>query len=255
MFPNKMDPTLLPALYSIHDAIAVEGQELILFENGTYLLIREEDTIEYLINNIGKFDKNKIVKLNMHFYSTHEIRLFMQPDFPTIGNLRITEKGMKFGKTGSGEIPFVIECMVKDMKEQKVIVDSRKDKLEDLTLAMYFIVNSSLGMGKGKIAAQVGHAVETLTENLLEKGKQDYWNWKLSTRKKVVLKASGAEIQDFLDNVAKRSDDNTIIDNSTFITVRDAGMTQIEPGSLTVLAFVPMEKRVVPEFVKNLKLL
>ena len=250
-----MEPTLLPALHSIYEAIAVDGQKLILFENNTYLLIRADDTIDSLINQIGSFDPTKMVDLTLHFYTTHDILLFMQPDYPTIGIFKIIKKGAKLNM--NTEKVRAIKNMRKDMGGQKIIVDGRVDNLTELSPVMCFVVNTSLKMGKGKICAQVGHAVETLIEGLLKKPTQDYVNWKYSLRRKIVLKATQEEIDDFIKNAAEEKDKNNrlIINNDTFVTVRDAGLTQVDPGSLTVLGFIPMEGRSRPDFLKNLKLL
>lgn len=252
---HTMKPTLLPALHSIHQAIAVEGQSLILFKNGTYLLIRENDTVDSLISAISGFDPNKFVDLNLHFYTTHDIKLFMQPDYPTIGYLSIIEKDAKISKTSAVGKLRAIQNMRKDMVDKSIVVDSRSQNLEDLAVTMYFVVNTSLKMGKGKIAGQVGHAVETLIEDLIQKPTQGYINWKYSLRRKVVLKATEDEIQSFLKDAGKQQKNNKTINNDSFIMVRDAGLTQIDPGSLTVLGFVPMEARNRPAILKNLKLL
>jgi peptidyl-tRNA hydrolase, PTH2 family len=249
-----MEPILLPALHSIHNAIGVEGQSLILFENNTYLLIRNEDTIDSLINQVGPFDPTKMANLTLHFYMTHDILLLMQPDYPTIGYFKIIKKEEKI-KVGI-EKARAIRDMRKDMKNRKITVDGRTENLSELSPVMCFVVNSSLKMGKGKMCAQVGHAVETLTEDLLKKPTQDYVNWKFSLRRKIVLRATQEEIQEFLDRAAKPvKKGEEKIDNDSFITVRDAGLTQVDPGSLTVLGFVPMASKSRPEFLKNLKLL
>ena len=255
---HTMEPTLLPALHSIHQAIAVEGQSLILFKNGTYLLIKENETIDSLISAIGGFDPNKFVDLNLHFYTTHDIKLRMQPDYPTIGYLSIIEKGTKIekiGKTGAVVKLRAIQNMRKDIVDKSIMIDGRITDLEDHAVTMYFVVNTTLKMGKGKIAGQVGHAVETLIEDLIQKPTQEYINWKYSLRRKVVLKATESEIKVFLENAAKHDKSNKTINNDSFIIVKDAGLTQIDPGSLTVLGFVPVEARNRPIFLKNLKLL
>lgn len=98
---------------------------------------------------------------------------------------------------------------------------------------MYLFVNIDLNMGKGKIGAQIGHCVQFLIEDLLESTKkekyQDYLKWKNSGCKKIVLKASQFQLTELQKNNLSRS-------------VYDAGHTQIETGSLTVVGFFPSDK-------------
>jgi PTH2 family peptidyl-tRNA hydrolase len=100
---------------------------------------------------------------------------------------------------------------------------------------MYLIVNNDLNMSKGKIAAQVGHVVESIIEELVKaeftstKKKsflEDYNLWKRSGRAKIVLKANQEEIKDL-----------SRLDNARCII--DAGLTQVAPGSMTVVGFLP----------------
>lgn len=254
MSKTMTDPTILPALQSIYEVIRVDGQQIVLFENGTYMLLTPDQSVDEITKSIGSFDSRKMANLTLHYFTNHDILLFMQPDYPAIGVLKPFKKNMKINL--NVEKNRAIQCIKADLTKKRVLVDSRETDLSDLIPAMYFVVNTTLKMGKGKIAAQVGHAVETLVEDLLKKPNQDYVNWKNSLRRKVVLKASEEEIQGFLDEASravKKGEEK--IDNESFITVRDAGLTQVEPGSLTVLGFVPMEGRTRPEFLKNLKLL
>jgi PTH2 family peptidyl-tRNA hydrolase len=96
---------------------------------------------------------------------------------------------------------------------------------------MYFMVNNDLHMGKGKIAAQIGHATQALCERILiSNGNSDaydrYVRWNSVGAKKVVLKAKESDLRAFMDN-------------SETVHVIDAGCTQIPAGSLTVIGFYP----------------
>lgn len=93
---------------------------------------------------------------------------------------------------------------------------------------MYILVNSSLSMTKGKIAAQVGHAVQKYMERLFDKKENhnDYLKWTNNGSKKVVLKATQEQLE-----YLKQFDDAII--------VIDSGHTQVPPNSLTVVAYPP----------------
>lgn len=100
---------------------------------------------------------------------------------------------------------------------------------------MYIFVNNDLNMGKGKIAAQVGHIVEIMIEELVKaeltstKKKsflEDYNTWKRTGRKKIILKATEEEIKQL-----------SHLDGAHCVV--DAGLTQIPSGSMTVVGFLP----------------
>lgn len=103
---------------------------------------------------------------------------------------------------------------------------------------MYIFVNNDLSMGKGKIASQVGHAVQAITEEIIRKGYEKnpppecyftYMKWKRHCAK-IVLKASTEQLKE----LAKHMEARSIIDD---------GQTQVDPGSLTVVGFFPSANR------------
>ena len=100
---------------------------------------------------------------------------------------------------------------------------------------MYILVNSDLKMSSGKISAQVGHAVEMLTElmvlnykiNPKSKLSKIIINYRKNGRKKIVLKASQKDLEEFKK-----------INNTVYVI--DAGKTEILSGSLTAVAHFPV---------------
>lgn len=104
---------------------------------------------------------------------------------------------------------------------------------------MVFVANSSLRMGVGKLAAQVGHAVLSLYQfvNSQHDRKRDLDEWEKFGAKKIVLK--GADTQHLLE--LKQKAVELHIANTM---VQDAGRTQIDPGSLTILALFGRSKDV-----------
>ncbi|XP_022919832.1 probable peptidyl-tRNA hydrolase 2 [Onthophagus taurus] len=114
---------------------------------------------------------------------------------------------------------------------------------------MVFVVNTSLGMGVGKVAAQVGHATLGLYKSLVDDNSvvKDLQEWENFGEKKVVVK--GETSQHLLD-LYKLANDNKI---HSYL-VQDAGYTQIEPGSITVLGLFGHEN-VVNTISGTLKLL
>lgn len=96
---------------------------------------------------------------------------------------------------------------------------------------MVFVANTDLRMGVGKVAAQVGHAVLGLYQFLEAQfdQKPGIREWESRGAKKIVLK--GNSTQHLLDLKQKALE--LQIPN---ILIHDAGKTQLDPGSLTVLA-------------------
>ncbi|MGB1365426.1 MAG: peptidyl-tRNA hydrolase Pth2 [Candidatus Poseidoniaceae archaeon] len=118
----------------------------------------------------------------------------------------------------------------------------------DESLKMVFIINHDLKMGKGKIAAQVGHAAvkATLKSGELQPELLDAW---LSTgQKKICVKADDARHIEQIEQQAKQLQVLTS-------KIYDAGHTQIPAGSLTVLALGPEDDKKLDTLTGELKLL
>ena len=116
------------------------------------------------------------------------------------------------------------------------------------SLKMVFVVNHELKMGKGKIAAQVGHAAvkATLKSGELRPELLDAW---LSTgQEKICVKAVDAHHIEQIENQAKQV-------NVLTSKIHDAGHTQIPAGSLTVLALGPDHDKKLDDLTGELKLL
>ncbi|CEF69773.1 Peptidyl-tRNA hydrolase, PTH2 family and Cytochrome c oxidase assembly protein COX16 family and Peptidyl-tRNA hydrolase II domain-containing protein [Strongyloides ratti] len=114
---------------------------------------------------------------------------------------------------------------------------------------MVLVANMALGMGKGKLAAQVGHAVLGTYKNAMKTpdGQKAISHWEKVGQVKVVVKGQDTE---HLMDIFKASKDKGLW---TYI-VQDAGYTQIPPGSRTVVGiFGPVED--IDEITGSLKLL
>ena len=91
------------------------------------------------------------------------------------------------------------------------------------------VARADLGMGEGKLAAQVAHASLQASEDARDRACRE---WKGNGQKKVVLRADS---ESELFALAERAD----IDGLPHTLVRDAGHTQLEPGTTTALAVGP----------------
>lgn len=114
------------------------------------------------------------------------------------------------------------------------------------------VVRTDLEMGKGKIAAQVGHAVAYMMA--------ETWNpfnpesnstvraWFSEGQRKVALKVQS-------ENDLMRIGDEAARAGLNVFYVRDAGRTQVEAGSLTCVGIGPGKEAEVDKVVGMLKLL
>ncbi|MFB6090297.1 MAG: peptidyl-tRNA hydrolase Pth2 [Halobellus sp.] len=91
------------------------------------------------------------------------------------------------------------------------------------------VARTDLGMGRGKLAAQVAHASLSAYEDTDDRTRK---RWKGEGQKKVVLKADGEDALFRLADEAERLG----LPNAV---VRDAGHTQLDPGTVTCLAVGP----------------
>ena len=122
------------------------------------------------------------------------------------------------------------------------------NKVANAPVKLVCVVNQSLKMGKGKIAAQVGHAS---VQAFLEAGVSHpsyVETWLASGQKKICLKIPDDSAFESLMNQAREQ-------QIPFSLVRDAGHTQIPKGSLTVLALGPYDESELDGLTGHLKLL
>ena len=110
---------------------------------------------------------------------------------------------------------------------------------------MYIIVNSSLKMGKGKIAAQVGHGVQKMTEYCLEHDEELWTKYVNSGIPKIVLKTSKDQLLEVIHKTK----------NIFKSYVIDEGRTQIAKNSLTAVSYIPLLKKDAPDIFKDKKIL
>lgn len=130
---------------------------------------------------------------------------------------------------------------------------------DDDVLVMYFIVRQELGMGAGKVGAQCAHACQLIlmedkrlrryTKSMSPSEqwmllRMEHWNdHNLNGGfRKVVLKADEKEWKALKE----------IYDP---IIVQDAGLTEVEPGSETVMVLWPMYKNERDKVLKRLRCL
>ncbi len=109
------------------------------------------------------------------------------------------------------------------------------------------VVNKELKMSKGKICAQVAHASLESYRKTIIKNKEVVDKWFLEGQKKIVLKADLETILDLKNYFDKKGIPNSLI--------KDAGLTQIAPDSITALGIGPWFEEEIDKKTRDLKLL
>lgn len=106
------------------------------------------------------------------------------------------------------------------------------------------IVRNDLKMDRGKMAAQVAHAsLDAYRKSDSEERK----GWESSGAKKIVLKVGSLkELMDIYKRVKR---------NLPCSLIKDAGMTQVRPGTVTALGIGPCKEEDIDKVTKDLKLL
>lgn len=110
------------------------------------------------------------------------------------------------------------------------------------------MVRRDLEMGCGKIAAQVAHASLGAYEACKKQRPEWVECWVNSGWKKIVVKVNS---EGELKSLMKQADELSI----PYSPVFDAGLTQVEPGTLTCVGFGPAPAQIVDRLTGDLKLL
>ena len=111
------------------------------------------------------------------------------------------------------------------------------------------VVRSDLGMGKGKIAAQVAHAALDAAEIARRKHPDWYDAWMEVGQAKVVVKTDGGEAA--LEDLQRQARSLGLPAS----LIHDRGLTQVEPGSTTCLGIGPGPSGEIDKVTGKLKLL
>ncbi|XP_055587370.1 probable peptidyl-tRNA hydrolase 2 [Uranotaenia lowii] len=139
--------------------------------------------------------------------------------------------------------------------DKSSVQESRKSNLQENIFSdfggeykMILVVRNDLKMGKGKIAAQCGHAAVGAFEGALKKSPGVLRKWQQSGQAKIAVKVETEQQMMEIYRSAKANNLNCCL-------IRDAGRTQIEPNSKTVLAIGPAPNQILDTVTGHLKLL
>ncbi|MDD2678482.1 MAG: peptidyl-tRNA hydrolase Pth2 [Candidatus Nanoarchaeia archaeon] len=109
------------------------------------------------------------------------------------------------------------------------------------------VLRTDLGMDKGKLVSQGAHASVAAAYKTLQKNPDVFKKW-AGSMKKIVLKVNGEK--ELMDLKAKAGKAKLVVE-----LIRDAGRTQIMPGSITAIGIGPDLEDKIDGITRDLKLL
>ncbi|XP_044738636.1 peptidyl-tRNA hydrolase 2, mitochondrial-like isoform X2 [Chrysoperla carnea] len=112
---------------------------------------------------------------------------------------------------------------------------------------MVLAIRTDLKMGKGKVATQCSHAAILAYQQALRIDPKILKEWEYAGQKKITVKIDSEKEMLELQQKARAIGILTSI-------VRDAGRTQVAPGSKTVLAIGPASNDLIDQVTGDLKL-
>lgn len=115
---------------------------------------------------------------------------------------------------------------------------------------MVIVVRSDLPMGKGKIGAQCAHAALECCRQTFnsQKKQQMFQSWLRVGQPKIVLRIQNEEDLLTLADKAQHAGLITAI-------IKDAGRTQLTPGTVTVVGIGPGSNEIIDSLTSKLRLL
>ena len=116
------------------------------------------------------------------------------------------------------------------------------------SLKQVVAMRTDLGMGRGKMAAQAGHACVLGSERVRKTHPQWHAQWWDEGQKKIVLKIPS------LDDLRRLKMD-AIHAGLPYEEVSDAGHTQLQPGTVTCISIGPAPESSIDRITGDLKLM
>ncbi|ERL85015.1 peptidyl-tRNA hydrolase 2, mitochondrial isoform X1 [Dendroctonus ponderosae] len=134
------------------------------------------------------------------------------------------------------------------VKQDPLIMEEKYEfENTDDEIRLILGVRNDLKMQKGKVAAQCGHASMDAFAKVYKKSPELLKSW---------LKTGGTKIVVRVDSEAQLFELNSRAKNLNVFSciICDAGHTQVDPGSRTVIAIGPARKSVLEQITGDLKL-
>ena len=120
--------------------------------------------------------------------------------------------------------------------------------MSEFNYKQVIVIRSDLKMGRGKIAAQAGHAAVSATEEARKHMKKWWKAWLDEGQCKIAVKVKSEEELLKLEKMAEKS-------GLPYALISDRGLTQLKPGTTTCLAIGPAPSSKVDKITEKLALL
>ncbi len=117
-----------------------------------------------------------------------------------------------------------------------------------MTHKLVIVTRRDLTLSKGKLAAQVGHASVDCALKAQKYDRRGFDAWYQAGQKKTVLKAGSEKDFHILKVAAEKAGLSTAL-------IKDAGHTEIAPGTVTVLGIGPGLEATIDKITGHLALL
>jgi PTH2 family peptidyl-tRNA hydrolase len=113
---------------------------------------------------------------------------------------------------------------------------------------MVMVIRTDLKMSKGKMIVQACHAAVESSEIAKRENREVWKKWKNSSSKKVALRIESLEELLELHN-------NTLKLNVAYALIKDAGLTELPPGTTTALGIGPDKSEIIDKITGHLQLI
>ena len=120
--------------------------------------------------------------------------------------------------------------------------------MSDFKYKQVIVMRADLKMGKGKIAAQAGHASVSAAEEARKHFPRWWKSWLDEGQCKIAVRVNSEEELLKLEDMAGRAE-------LPYALISDRGLTQLEPGTVTCLAIGPAPSFEVDKVTGKLALL
>lgn len=115
-------------------------------------------------------------------------------------------------------------------------------------LKMWIVVRSDLDMSTGKACAQAGHAVGRLHLIANDRDPEKFSAYISDAAAKITVRADS-------EHMLLRVEREAVAANLPACLVRDAGRSELPPGTATACAFGPAYHEELPSFLRRLRVL
>ncbi len=113
---------------------------------------------------------------------------------------------------------------------------------------LVIVVRDDLNLSCGKLSVQVAHAAVECALKSFHKKKKIFNEWYEEGQRKIVVKAKNLDELLYLKERAEKLGLLTCL-------IRDAGLTEVPPGTITCLGIGPDDEQIINKVTGNLPLL